>query len=163
MPRILGIDPGIRRTGYGVVDAAGGAFHCVEAGVVRPPVDAPLAERLLCIESALDAVIARARPAACAMESVFQHKSARSALTLGQAQAAAVLAAARRGLPVSLYNPTEVKQALTGGGRAAKEQVRFMVERILGRDLAGEPDDLSDALAVAICHGGRAAARGAAL
>lgn len=162
MPRILGIDPGIRRTGYGVVDAEGGVFRCVEAGVVRPPADAPLAERLLCIESAVDAVIARALPAACALESVFQHKSARSALTLGQAQAAAVLAAARRGLPVSLYNPSEVKQALTGGGRAAKEQVRFMVERILGRDLSGEPDDLSDALAVALCHGGRVGARRAA-
>lgn len=91
------------------------------------------------------------------MENVFYHQNPQSTLTLGRAQAAAMLCAARCGLPVTLYSPGEVKQALTGGGRAAKQQVRFMVERILGRRFAAtDADDLTDALAVALCHGGRA-------
>ena len=155
MPRIIGIDPGIRRTGYGVIDTDGTRFHLVDAGVIKPPVDLPLVERLLRIERALEIVIAEHRPDSCGVENVFYHKNPRSMLTLGQAQSAAMLTAARNGLAVETYSPTEVKQAVTGGGRAAKEQVCFMVERILGRDFSGSPDDMTDALAVAICHAGR--------
>jgi len=166
LPRILGIDPGIRRTGYGVVDAEGSRFELVEGGIVRPPVDAHLSERLLCIGEEISELIERRRPDCCALENVYYHKNPKSMLTLGQAQAAAILAAAQHALPVSLYSPSEVKQALTGGGRAGKQQVRYMVERILGQKISeGKAlDDLSDALAVAICHAGRqsgAAALGA--
>ena len=89
------------------------------------------------------------------MENIFYHKNARSMLMLGRAQAAAILCAARAGLELSLYSPSEVKMSLTGSGRAGKEQVRFMVERILSYDCGEQPDDLSDALAVAVCHAGR--------
>ena len=155
MPRILGIDPGIRHTGYGVVDASGARFAWLAGGVIRPPVDAQLAERLLHIATAVEAVIAEHRPDCCAVENIFTHRNPQSTLTLGRAQSAAILAAARHGIDVVLYSPSEVKQSLTGGGRADKQQVRFMVERILGLDLSAQSDDLSDALAVAICHGGR--------
>jgi crossover junction endodeoxyribonuclease RuvC len=155
MPRILGIDPGIRRTGYGLIDTEGSRFVWVAAGVIAPDEAADLPERLLCIHRELGAVLALHRPDACAFENVYYHKNPRSMLTLGQAQAAAILATAGRDLAPAFYSPSEIKQALTGSGRAAKEQVRFMVERILGRPLGSEPDDLSDALAVAICHAGR--------
>lgn len=113
-------------------------------------------DRLLAIEQGIEALIARWQPDGCAIENVFYHQNPQSTLTLGRAQAAAMLCAGRRGLPLALYSPGEVKQALTGGGRAAKQQVRFMVERILGERFGPElPDDLTDALAVALCHGGR--------
>lgn len=128
----------------------------VAGDVLRPSPQAPLSARLLSITRGLEELLARYRPDSCAFESVYQHRNPRSALTLGQAQAAAIIAVAARELPVIFYSPSEVKQALTGSGRAAKEQVRFMVERILGVDLADAADDLSDALAVAICHAGRA-------
>ncbi len=137
------------------MDAAAGGFVHVAGGIIRPPTDAPLPERLLVIESELGAIIHEHRPQSCAVESVFYHKNPKSMLTLGQAQAAAILAVAHAALSIQFYSPSEIKQAITGGGRAAKEQVRFMVERILGISLAGDPDDLSDALAVAICHAGR--------
>ena len=126
--------------------------------MIRPPVDAALHVRLLTIEKELGQVIALHAPGCCAVESVFYHKNPKSMLTLGQAQAAAILAAAHAGLELGFYSPGEVKLALTGGGHAGKEQVRFMVGRILGLDLGAEVDDMSDALAIAICHAGRAAA-----
>lgn len=113
-------------------------------------------ERLLWIEREVDALIVTWALDCCAVENVFYHKNPKSMITLGRAQAAAMLCAARRGLAVTLYSPSEVKQAITGGGRAAKEQVRFMVERILGQDVSEGKLDSSDALAVAICHAGRA-------
>ncbi|MCP4548229.1 MAG: crossover junction endodeoxyribonuclease RuvC [bacterium] len=155
MPRILGIDPGIRCLGWGVIDADGSHYNYLEAGVVRPSANRHLAERLLHIERALDVVIARHSPELCSLENVFYHKNPRSMLTLGQAQAAGILCAARAGMEVTLYTPREIKQAVTGRGGADKQQVRFMVERILGLRFTDEPDDLSDALAVAICHAGR--------
>ncbi len=95
-------------------------------------------------------------PGSCAVENVFYHKNPKSTITLGRAQAAAMLCAGRRGLEVTLYSPSEVKLAITGGGRASKDQVRFMVERILGEKFnEGASDDVSDALAVALCDAGR--------
>ena len=138
-----------------MLDAEGSRFTWIGGAVIMAPADAPLPVRLLHISEALEEIILRFAPESCAMESVYYHKNPKSSLTLGQAQAAAILAAAHRGLPVDFYSPSEVKQALTGGGRAAKQQVRFMVERILGLRFEDETDDLSDALAVAICHAGR--------
>jgi crossover junction endodeoxyribonuclease RuvC len=127
----------------------------VGGGVIRPPTDAPLPERLLAIELELTEIIGRHDPGCCAIESVYYHKNPKSMLTLGQAQAAAILATAHASLGIHFYSPSEIKQAVTGGGRAGKEQVRFMVERILGITLDEQADDASDALAVAICHAGR--------
>ncbi len=107
------------------------------------------------IEREVDALIELWSPEACAVENVFYHKNPKSMITLGRAQAAAMLTAARHDLPVNLYSPSEVKQAITGGGRASKEQVQFMVERILGQKITERKTDESDALAVAICHAGR--------
>jgi crossover junction endodeoxyribonuclease RuvC len=153
----LGIDPGIRRTGYGVIAAVGAECRLLDAGILAPSPAAPLVDRLLEIERGIEALIARWQPESCAVENVFYHQNPQSTLTLGRAQAAALLCAGRRGLPLVLYSPGEVKLALTGGGRAAKQQVRFMVERILGERFGAEvPDDLTDALAVALCHAGRA-------
>lgn len=148
---ILGIDPGARATGYGLL--AGGAERSaiVAAGVIRPPARAPLAERLLAIDEALRALIARHAPAEVAVESIFHAKSARAAIVLGHARGIALLAAASGGARVVEYAPREIKMAVTGSGGASKDQVRAMVERLLG-----PPEHLSfdaaDALAVALCH-----------
>jgi len=155
MPRILGIDPGIRHTGFGVVDAEGPRHLRVASGVISPDSEASLAERLLYLDREMKRILDRFRPELCAFEQVFYHKNPKSMMILGQAQAACILAAARAGLPVDFYAPREIKMALTGRGAAGKEQVRFMVERILGESFEGRPLDETDALAAAICHAGR--------
>ena len=155
MPRILGIDPGIRQTGYGILDAEGSRHRWVASGLITPDPRAELPQRLLAIEEAITNLVDLYQPEAAAIEEVFFHKNAKSALILGQAQAAAVLALARRGISLSFYAPREVKLALTGQGGAGKEQVGFMVERILGRVFKGALDE-TDALALAICYAGRA-------
>ncbi len=155
MPRILGIDPGIRHTGYGVVDAEGPLHKRVAGGVLSPDPKATLPERLLHLDRELTRVLEEYKPELCAFENVFYHKNPKSMMILGQAQAACILAAARMELPVAFYAPREIKLALTGQGGAGKEQVRFMVERILGESFEGRPMDETDALAAAICHASR--------
>ncbi|MCB1183881.1 crossover junction endodeoxyribonuclease RuvC [bacterium] len=155
---ILGVDPGSHATGYGVIDT-GPVVRMVAGGVIRTPAGAPLSERLLTIHEELTAVIAAHAPMQMAVEDLFNAKNARSSLVLGHARGVILLAGARAGLAVSEYAPREVKQALTGNGAATKEQVRFMVMRLLG--LGQEPPlDLSDALAVALAHKGRSRMRG---
>ena len=161
MPRILGIDPGIRQTGWGILDAEGPRHLWVASGVIRPDPGMELPRRLLAIEEALTALLEEHRPELAAIEDVFIHKNAKSALILGQAQAAALLAPARRGIPLHFYAPREVKLALTGQGGADKQQVRFMVERILGRRFGESALDETDALALAICGAGRTQGVGA--
>jgi len=156
MARILGIDPGIRHTGYGVVDAEGALHRRVASGDIQPDGSADLPERLLHLHRELGELIARYEPDVCAFESVFYHKNPKSMMILGQAQAACILAAARAGVPTAFYAPREVKMAITGQGAAGKEQVRFMVERILAESFEGRKLDETDALAVAICHASRA-------
>lgn len=155
MPRILGIDPGIRKTGYGIVDVEGSVYRHVASGMIKPDPAAPIEERLLRICSELTRIIEREKPDRAAIENVFYHRNPRSMLILGQAQAAALLAMAQADLPVAHYAPTEIKQSLTGNGRGDKTQLRFMVERILGLSMSNGCLDESDALAVAICHAGR--------
>jgi crossover junction endodeoxyribonuclease RuvC len=155
MPRILGIDPGIRHTGFGVVDAEGSSHRRVSSGVLNPDPAASLAERLLHLDQEVTQILEITQPDFCALENVFYHKNPKSMMILGQAQAACIIAAARAGVPVDLYAPREVKLALTGQGSADKEQVRFMVERILGETFQDKALDETDALAVAICHAGR--------
>lgn len=163
---VIGIDPGSQRTGWGVVREVSGVLSLVECGVVRATAgrvgaaptaagDGDFSRRLARIYHDLSAVLARHRPEQAAMEQVFTAKNAASALKLGQARGAAVAACAAAGLEVSDYAPTLVKKSLVGTGRAEKEQVAFMVRRLLNvraEEAARWPLDASDALAVAICH-----------
>jgi crossover junction endodeoxyribonuclease RuvC len=148
--RILGIDPGLRVTGFGLLDRTGQKLAYVTSGVIRTP-DAELPERLKAILESLGEVIAEHAPLQVAVEKVFVNVNPTSTLLLGQARGAAICAAVSRGLPVSEYTALQVKQAVVGNGHAAKEQVQEMVRRLLG--LPGEPSaDAADALACAICH-----------
>jgi len=148
--RILGIDPGLRVTGYGLLDRAGQQLVYVASGVIRTP-DGALPERLKAILESLGEVIAQHRPDQVVVEKVFVNVNPASTLLLGQARGAAICAAVSCRLPVSEYTALQVKQAVVGRGHAHKEQVQQMVRRLLG--LPGDPSpDAADALACAICH-----------
>lgn len=150
MMRVLGIDPGSRITGFGVVEWGEGRVLYVESGCVRT-VGGPLAERLREIFHGVGEVVDTYGPCEVAVEQVFMHRNAGSALKLGQARGAAICAAVAQGLQVSEYTPAAIKQSIVGKGNAAKVQVQHMVQALLG--LAATPqEDASDALAVALCH-----------
>ncbi len=159
--RVLGVDPGLTRCGVGVVDGAPGrALQLVAVDVVRTPAHLPVAQRLLQVEAELEAWIERTSPDAVAVERVFSQQNVRTVMGTAQASAVAMVVAARRGLPVALHTPSEVKAAVSGNGRADKAQVAAMVVRLLRLAEAPRPADASDALALAICHvwrGGAAA------
>lgn len=146
---VLGIDPGSRRCGYGVVAREGSRLTVLESGVLAPGA-LPVAERLGRILDGLDAVIARSRPQEVSVEQVFAGASPRSALVLGQARGVALAAAARAGLPVFEYAPSAVKLAFTGSGRAGKDQMLRTARVLLGQ--APRLSDEADALALAVCH-----------
>jgi crossover junction endodeoxyribonuclease RuvC len=164
--RVLGVDPGLTRCGLGVVDGAPGrALSLVEVGVVRTPPEDDVAARLLALEEQFEAWLTVHRPDAVAVERVFSQRNVRTVMGTAQAGAVAIVCAARRGLPVALHTPSEVKAAVTGNGRADKEQVTFMVVRLLRLADPPRPADAADALALAICHlwrGGQASSRLAA-
>ena len=151
MERILGIDPGLRLTGFGVVERAGsGRLAYVASGVIRVP-DGELPARLAVIFRQVQEVIAEYRPRFAAVEKVFVNVNPNSTLLLGQARGAALCALATAGLPVAEYTPMQIKQSVVGYGRASKEQVQAMVVRLLS--LPGTPaKDAADALACAACH-----------
>jgi crossover junction endodeoxyribonuclease RuvC len=153
---VLGIDPGSRRCGYGVVERRGTRLALLDAGVLEPG-EAPVAERLARILDGLAEVIARSRPAEVSVEQVYAGVSPRSALVLGQARGVALAAAARAGLPVHEYAPAEVKLAFTGSGRASKEQMLRTARMLLGA--TGRLADEADAIALAVCHLARRTAR----
>lgn len=151
MERILGIDPGSRTTGYGVVEIDRGRLRFVACGVVKTTVKYPLSYRLNEIFDGLNEVVQVHNPVVAAVEDVFVSGNPRSALKLGQARGAAVVAAMQNGLRVYDYSPRAIKQAVTGYGQADKGQIQHMVRILLG--LSGSPSsDAADALAVAICH-----------
>lgn len=151
--RVLGVDPGLTRCGVGVVDGASSRrLSLVHVSVLRTPADDDLAARLLALEIGLEAVLDELRPDAVAVERVFSQHNVRTVMGTAQAGAIAIAAAARRGIPVALHTPSEVKAAVTGNGRADKAQVGTMVARLLGLDAAPSPADAADALALAICH-----------
>lgn len=155
--RVLGVDPGLTRCGIAVVDGAvGRKVRCVAVDVIRTPVDADLAVRLLAVSDEVEAWLDRHRPDAVAVERVFSQYNVRTAMGTAQAGGVVALAAARRGLPVVFHTPSEVKAAVTGSGRADKAQVSSMVTRLLGLTEAPKPADAADALAIAICHVWRA-------
>lgn len=150
MTLVLGIDPGSRRTGFGLVEAVGNRCTYVSSGVVRLP-EKPLPERLDVIFNSLMELIREYRPEQFAIEEVFFARDPRAALRLGQARGAAILAGTQQGLPVFEYSARTVKLSVAGHGAAAKEQVQHMVTRLL--QLPGPPaEDAADALAVALCH-----------
>jgi crossover junction endodeoxyribonuclease RuvC len=151
--RVLGIDPGLTRCGLGVVEGRPGQPpRLVEVGVVRTPADLDTALRLVRIEAAIEKWVVEHRPDAVAVERVFAQHNVQTVMGTAQAAGIAMLVAARRGIPVALHTPSEVKAAITGSGRAGKEQVGAMVTRILRLVEAPRPADAADALALAICH-----------
>ena len=149
--RILGVDPGSRLTGYGVIDVHGPRAVYVDSGCIRTPAGA-LGERLCAIHRGLAEILRVHAPAAAAIKQVFLHRNAVSALKLGHARGVALLALAEAGLAVAEYMPSVVKLAVVGTGRADKEQVQHMVTALLKLPRAPQAD-AADALAVAICHG----------
>ena len=151
---VIGIDPGSQRTGWGIIREASGVLTLVDCGVIRTASggNAAFSARLARIFSELAAIVRRHAPAEAAIEQVFTAQNAASALKLGQARGVAVAACAACGVPVSDYAPTLVKKALVGTGRAEKEQVAFMVRRLLNARGEDWALDTSDALAVGICH-----------
>ncbi|HEX5493639.1 MAG TPA: crossover junction endodeoxyribonuclease RuvC [Mycobacteriales bacterium] len=151
--RVLGVDPGLTRCGYGVVDgAAGRRLTAVTYGVIRTPADAELGARLVAVADRLAVEVGAHRPDVVAVERVFSQHNVRTAMATAQASAMAILVATRAGLPVALHTPSEVKAAVTGSGRADKAQVTAMVTRLLGLTSRPRPADVADALALAICH-----------
>jgi crossover junction endodeoxyribonuclease RuvC len=150
MPRILGIDPGSRVTGYGIIDVDGANVRHVANGSIRTE-DGPFPQRLRCIFEQLSLVLDTHVPDAVAVEQVFVHRNVDSALKLGQARGAAICAAVTRDLPIAEYAPMQIKQAVVGTGGASKEQVQFMVRALLKIAQPLQPD-AADALAVALCH-----------
>ncbi|MFD7286378.1 crossover junction endodeoxyribonuclease RuvC [Streptomyces sp. NPDC057539] len=157
--RVLGVDPGLTRCGVGVVEGvAGRPLAMLGVGVVRTPADAEAGRRLVAIEQGIEAWLDEHRPELVAVERVFAQHNVRTVMGTAQASAIAMLCAARRGIPVALHTPSEVKAAITGSGRADKAQVGAMVTRLLRLDAPPKPADAADALALAICHIWRAPA-----
>ncbi|MBE3574115.1 MAG: crossover junction endodeoxyribonuclease RuvC [Firmicutes bacterium] len=149
--RILGLDPGTATTGYGVIDTDGNRAKAVDHGAVYTSSEQPLPQRVLSLFEQISSIMDRWRPDAVAVEEVFFNRNVRSALAVGQARGTLLLAAAQRNIPVFSYTPLEVKMALTGQGRAPKEQVGFMVRALLRLPEIPRPDDAADALALAVC------------
>jgi crossover junction endodeoxyribonuclease RuvC len=153
---IMGIDPGLTRCGVGVISQKSiRELSLVDVGVILTPVDAPLEERLLGIEREIEAWIEKTSPDVVAVERVFAQHNVRTVMGTGQAAGIALLVAARRGIPVALHTPSEVKAAVTGSGRAGKVQVAEMVKRILNLETIPKPVDATDSLALAITHAWR--------
>ncbi|MEX0168041.1 crossover junction endodeoxyribonuclease RuvC [Streptomyces sp. LMG1-1-1.1] len=158
--RVLGVDPGLTRCGVGVVEGvAGRPLTMLGVGVVRTAADADIGVRLVGIERGIEEWIDRFSPELVAVERVFSQHNVRTVMGTAQASAVAMLCASRRGIPVALHTPSEVKAAVTGSGRADKAQVGAMVTRLLRLSAPPKPADAADALALAICHIWRAPAQ----
>jgi crossover junction endodeoxyribonuclease RuvC len=158
--RVLGVDPGLTRCGLAVVEGeVGRPLRAVEVGVQRTRADQPVAERLLELGEGVERWLDRHRPDAVAVERVFSQHNVRTVMGTAQVSGVALAAAARGGYPVALHTPSEVKAAVTGSGRAGKDQVAAMVTRLLRLPETPRPADATDALALAVCHLWRGAAR----
>jgi crossover junction endodeoxyribonuclease RuvC len=153
---VLGIDPGLANTGYGVVARRGMRFVALDGGVVTTRAGVPLEQRLATIYDEVCTLIERHQPEAVALEDLFFGQNAGSAFKVGQARGVVMLAAGQRGVPCASYTPQQVKQAVCGTGRAAKEQVARMVCTVLGLPDDPLPDHATDALAVGVCHANHA-------
>jgi crossover junction endodeoxyribonuclease RuvC len=149
---VLGIDPGLASTGYGVVARRGGRLVALDGGVISTPSDMAAELRLAAIHRQVDDLLAEHGPDAVALEDLFFGQNVRSAFAVGQARGVVMLAAGQRGIPCQGYTPQQVKGAVCGSGRAPKDQVARMVQALLALAALPTPDHAADALAVAICH-----------
>ncbi len=149
--RVLGVDPGLTRAGFAVVEESGGRLRALDHGTIRAQGD-EVPTQLAALRTRLAAVVAEHRPDAVAVERLFVTRNQRTAIRVGQASGIALLVAAEAGLPVTEYGPLQVKQAVVGTGGATKDQVSFMVRRLLGLTERPETADAADALALAICY-----------
>ena len=151
--KILGIDPGVNVTGYGLIEFDNSHLTLLEAGVIRPKAKDRLESKILTIFANLNDIIADFKPDNIALENLYSHyKHPRTAITMGHARGVVLLSAAGRGIPVSCYAATKIKKSLTGNGYASKYQIQRAVKQVLGLEKVPSPADVADALAVAICH-----------
>ncbi len=150
--RILGIDPGTAITGFGIIDTSGGKSKMVDAGVIRTPAKQALELRLETIYDELSQVIKETKPEEAAVEELFFAQNVTTAMSVAQARGVVLLAIIKAGMDHTGYTPLQIKQAMTGYGRADKQQIQEMVKAILGLKEVPKPDDCADALAVAITH-----------
>lgn len=153
---VLGVDPGLANTGYGVVARRDGRPVALDGGVIETPPGLPAERRLAAIHARIGELLAEHEPGAVALEELYFGQNARSAFAVGQARGAVMLAAGQRGVPCAGYTPQQVKGAVCGNGRAGKDQVARMVAALLGLLEPPRPDHAADALAVAVCHLNRA-------
>ncbi len=154
---ILGIDPGLAHTGWGVIDQQGPRLSCLAYGCITTVPDMPLAQRLAKIHEQIGAVAERYRPTCVGIETVWFGQNVTAAFATGQARGAALVACAQAGMDVGEFTPKQIKLAVVGAGGADKQQVQYMVKQLLSLDMLPKPDHASDALAAAICyttHGG---------
>jgi len=149
---IIGVDPGLANTGYGLISVDGQVLKEVVHGCITTPADMPFPDRLLRIHDAFSEVLDHHKPHVCAMESIFFAKNAKSAFQVGHARGACILTAALHSIPVYEYTPIQIKKALVGVGRAEKAQVQYMTRVVLGLKADPQPEHAADALAVAVCH-----------
>ena len=151
--KILGIDPGLIQTGFGLINIKNNnEIKLIDYGIIKPLLKDTLPKRLLTIFDDICEIIKIHKPQIFVIEDIFYGKNVKSAMRLGQARGAAMVAAASNEIPIYEYSARKVKQSMTGNGNAHKEQVQFMVKARLGMDIMPEPIDASDALAVALCH-----------
>ncbi|WP_372791159.1 crossover junction endodeoxyribonuclease RuvC [Paraconexibacter sp.] len=156
MVKVLGIDPGLANTGYGVVQRRGGRLAALDGGVIETPADMAVERRLVRIHQRIADLVLEHEPDAVALEELYFGQNARSAFAVGQARGVVVLAAGQHGLTTHGYTPQQVKSAVCGTGRAEKDQVQRMVQALLSLAELPRPDHAADALAVAICHANHA-------
>lgn len=149
---IIGIDPGTRITGYGVIECQGTQMKALDYGCIRPPPALDLNDRYLIIHEGIGELLDLYRPRTLAVETQFMHKNIQSAMKLSMARCVAILSAKKRGIEVVPYSPSEAKRSITGNGRADKFQVQGMTQKLLNLKSVPEPEDAADALSLAICH-----------
>ena len=150
--RILGIDPGLAIVGYGVIDSEKGVYRPVDCGVINTPKELSLPERLQLIYKGMGELIDTFKPDQVAIEELFFTKNITTGITVAEARGVILLACKQSGLPMFEYTPNQIKQSLTGYGKADKKQIQFMITRLLGLKAIPKPDDAADALAIALTH-----------
>ncbi|MDF2523423.1 MAG: crossover junction endodeoxyribonuclease RuvC [Clostridiales bacterium] len=150
---IMGIDPGFAITGYGIVKYEGNKFSVIDYGAITTEASLQFSKRLLILSEGLEELIGKYKPDAISIEELFFNKNIKTALNVGHGRGVALLAGARAGVEVFEYTPLQVKQSVVGYGRAEKAQIQQMVKVILNLEKIPKPDDVADALAVAVCHG----------
>lgn len=148
----MGVDPGTATTGFGVIDDTAGKFGFVDAGVITTPSDQPMPQRLDTIYTELSELMDQHQPDQVAVEQLFFAANVTTAITVGQSRGVVLLAAAKHNVPVYEYTPLQVKQAVTGYGRATKDQIQQMVKTLLSLNSTPKPDDAADGLAIALTH-----------